>query len=234
MARSLLIIGPPASGKSSSIRNLMGKDTFIITPNTKELPFPGSTTQFKRLNAANPDGNVFVTESLDQISEALLHANNNPTIKHVIVDDFSHYLTHRVLSETFIDDKGFTKWNILGASVYKALFSVLEELREDLTVIIMHHIEIKEDGSVAEKTAGKLMDNTIMVSSWFSVVLHARVLDKEGTPLYRFQTNKASIYLAKSPPGMFSDLYVKNDLKEILDSMEAYYSGTSKNEVIFN
>jgi GTPase SAR1 family protein len=234
MARSLLIIGPPASGKSSSIRNLKGEDTFIITPNTKELPFPGSTVQFKRLNAENPNGNVYVTEDLDDISEALIHANNIPTIKHIIIDDFSHYLTHRVLSENFIDDKGYSKWNVLGASVYQALFSQLDNLREDLTVVIMHHTEIKEDGTVAEKTAGKLMDNTIMVSSWFSVVLHSRVIDKDGKHLYRFQTNKSSIYLAKSPPGMFSELYVKNDLKEVLENMEMYYSGTSKNTIVFN
>lgn len=232
MAKALLVIGEPATGKSSSLRTLDPKTTFIITPNTKDLPFPGSSMNYVKMTDT-VSGNVRVETDLDEIADLVELASDDPLIKTVVIDDFSHYLTHRVLSDTFVEDKGFTKWNALGASVYSALFSKLDGLRNDLSIVVLHHTEIKDDGAVAEKTAGKLMDNTIMVSSWFTVVLHSHIVNKDGVKHYKMLTNKDSIFLAKSPPGMFSGLRVRNDMREILDSVESYYAGTSKNEVVF-
>lgn len=41
MAQSTLIIGNSGSGKSTSMRNLNPKETFIINPASKGLPFKG-------------------------------------------------------------------------------------------------------------------------------------------------------------------------------------------------
>ena len=58
MAQSTLIIGNSGSGKSTSFRNLDPKETFIINPASKSLPFKGWKKKYTLLSKENLKGNM--------------------------------------------------------------------------------------------------------------------------------------------------------------------------------
>jgi hypothetical protein len=234
MAKSLLVLGKPSTGKSTSLRTLDPKTTAVITPNTKSLPFPESENNYVRYDKVKKTGNVFLTEELSDIKAVIKFIGMKmPHITEIVLEDFSHYLTHRVLGPSFYTDAGYSKWNILGADVHDALFAQLDSLRDNLTLIVIHHTEVKESGEVSEKTAGKLMDNQIVVNSWYTVILHAQTKVEGEVTRYVMQTNEFGAKLAKSPPGMFSEKFVGNNMRKILDDMKAYYTTGPKHPVVF-
>ena len=48
MGKLILVVGASGSGKSTSIRNLDPESTYIITPNSKPLPFRGSRKKYNK------------------------------------------------------------------------------------------------------------------------------------------------------------------------------------------
>ena len=67
-----------------------------------------------------------------------------------------------------------------------------------------------------------MLDNQVKIPSYATYMFHALIRDGEDGPEYVFQTNSAEGREAKSPMGCFKDLYVENDLKMILDTIEEY------------
>ena len=227
-------MGEPSTGKSTSLRTLDYKETFIITPNVKDFPFPGAEVNYTNYDSKTGKGNVYRTEELDNISAIIKHVSSKlPHVKQIVLEDFSHYLTHRVLGPDFAGDTGYNKWNRLGASVQAALFTGLDKLRDDLIILIIHHTDLHEDGKVKEQTAGKLMDNLIKVSSWYTVILHSHIKLEKDVRRYVFQTNEVAPFLAKSPPGMFADMYISNNMQKVLDDMRLYRAGKPQYPVHF-
>ena len=55
MAQSTLIIAESGSGKSTSIRNLEPKETFIINIANKPLPFRGWKKNYTQISKSNPN-----------------------------------------------------------------------------------------------------------------------------------------------------------------------------------
>jgi hypothetical protein len=63
------------------------------------------------------------------------------------------------------------------------------------------------------------------LSSHFTVVLKTNVLVEDGELRYVFQTNKTAKDKdneAKSPFGLFDELYIDNDVKLVFDSIDEY------------
>lgn len=234
MARSIFYIGDSGVGKSTSLRTLNAKETFIISPNIKDLPFPDADNLYTEFSKTlNPTGNMLHISDIKAVGEFILAISKTKMhIKTVVVEDLSHYYTHRTMASTFITNDDWTKWSEFATDVYNAIISKLTLLRDDLTVIIIQHTEMKEDGVISDKTVGKML-NKVKLPSWFTVVLHGRALSEGGGTKYMCQTNIQGSYLAKSPPGMFADLYIRNDMAEILAAMRAYYNGESKNKIEF-
>jgi len=170
---------------------------------------------------------------LKELRGTIQFVNKAPHIKNLIIEDLSHFYTKRILSDDFAADEGYGKWNTFGRDVFNSIFTDLTTFRQDLQIIVIQHTEIRKDGSIADKTSGKMIENTIDMPSWFTVVLHALTIEVEGVTRYVFQTNKSGPYLAKSPAGMFKDLYVRNDLAEVLKAQEDYYNGKPQGEVVF-
>lgn len=237
MAELVLYMGKSGVGKTSSLRNLPPKETMILTPNSKSLPFPGSTKNYVRgvnlfVNNQLTGGNSDSTIPLEKISvksfitQVALHATH---VKYLILDDFTHFFSARIFSTEFLSQNtgnaAFQRWNQFGADVFQALFEDAPTLRDDLFIIVIHHTEVKEDGSVGFKSPGKLLDNTIDVPSYFTTVLHGVILNDDNGPLYRIQTNAVSGRQAKTPPGAFKDLYLPNDMLPIIEKLKAYKAG---------
>ena len=73
---------------------------------------------------------------------------------------------------------------------------------------------------------GKLLDDKVNVEGLFSIVLRAKKVDKN----YYFFTQATEGDVAKSPIGMFNELYIDNDLKAVDTKIREYYNLNDKKE----
>ena len=81
-------MGKSGTGKSTSIKSLNPKETVIINPLGKKLPFKGSSTIYSKENK-----NLFQAEDHMQIIVLLEGINKNATyVKNVILDDFTYVM----------------------------------------------------------------------------------------------------------------------------------------------
>ena len=230
-ARFVTVIGQSGSGKSTSLRYIDPKTTGLITPNSKDFPIPGMAGQFVEKK------NKFTTDEITDISKYLKgFSTHKPEIKLIIIEDLNHFFNARVTGAKFRSrnngGEAFARWNDFGADVASSLITVMTELRDDLTIVMFAHTDIKDNGHIGLKTSGKLLDNTIDIPSYVTVLLHSLVMEEDGKYKYKFLTNTDGIHSAKSPAGMFKDLYIPNDIMLVLKSMDEYKKGNIKPEWI--
>ena len=223
MAEVIIYMGESGCGKSTSLRNLDPEKTVIISPNGKSLPFPKG-------NQYILGENRIATEELDDIKTVIgVVSDDMPNVNVIILEDFTHYFTARILSQKFLNrntgGEVFQRWNDFGFSVYQTVFADSTQWRDDLIIVVLHHTQIKEDGSIGFKTSGKLLDNLVDPPSYVTTVLHGVVEDTDKGTRYMVQTQKDTIRHAKSPPGMFAEMRIFNDMAKILDRVREYKKG---------
>lgn len=225
MAELILYMGNSGCGKSTALRNLPPKETFIIRPNAKSFPFPKGDVNFSEKNK-----NLLILNELDELYAYFKRVSDDkPEVKYLIVEDFTHFFSARIFSANFLSrnsgGEAFQRWNDFGASVFRALFLKAQELRDDLFIVVLHHTETKEDGTVGFKSAGKLLDNVIDFPGYFSYIFHGVVIPQEDGVSYQMQTNYAGLRQAKTPYGLFDDTFIPNDLYPVLQRIEDYKAG---------
>lgn len=108
------------------------------------------------------------------------------------------------------------------------LFRTARMLRDDIVVFYFTHPEVIEDaGEVIGykiKTAGKLIDNQVLLEGLMTVCLYTLVEEqKDGTASYNFVTNRYRKFPAKSPAGMFDEIKIPNNLQVVVDKVREYY-----------
>ena len=109
------------------------------------------------------------------------------------------------------------------------LFRTARQLRDEITVFYLTHPETIEDsGEIVGykiKTAGKLIDNQVLLEGLLTVCLYTLVEEKkDGSAEYSFLTNRFKKYPAKSPDGMFGDIKIPNNLQTVVETVNAYYN----------
>lgn len=223
MAELVLYMGKSGCGKSTSLRNLDPKKTVIISPNGKSLPFPKG-------NEYKEGENRILTNELDDIQSTISEINDAmPHINCVVLEDFTHYFTARILSPSFLarnsGGEAFQRWNDFGASVYQSIFSKAEQWREDLMIVVIHHVQLNDDGTIGFKSSGKLLENVVDPPSYFNYVFHGIVEITDQGPRYMMQTNKDTIHEAKTVAGAFPDFRIYNDMAKVLDRIREYKKG---------
>lgn len=240
---TVLVIGEPGTGKSRAIKGLDPKTTVILKPNNKALPFPGWAVNYQ-LNK-----NMFVLAGIRSLGDTILGPHPKTSdgkgidrtkprdltkginaavhIKTVVVEDFTHYMSKKVVDDSNI--KGYEKWTELAVWVYQNMAELESKIRPDLDIIFIAHTEIKETtegaAEVGMQTSGKMLDK-LKLPSYFTYVLHSKVVFADDTTKYLMQTNRDSFRLAKTPEGMFP-IDVNNDYGEILARIHAYENGTA-------
>jgi hypothetical protein len=215
------IVGFTGTGKSTAVKHLDPKETYIINVAKKELPFKGSEKMYntENKNYKEVDDAVEITRLLRTISEKAPH------IKNIVIEDSNYIMGFNIVARAM--EKGFEKFSIMARDMVE-LFREARKLRDDLKVFYFTHPETIEDsGEVIGykmKTAGKLIDNQIVLEGLLTVCLYTYVEEnKDGTSTYNFITNRYRKYPAKSPDGMFTDIKVPNNLQLVVDTLDEYY-----------
>jgi hypothetical protein len=223
MASKLVgIVGATGTGKSTSIKHLNPEETYIINVAKKELPFKGSEKLYntEKKNYKEVDDANEITRLLRTISEKAPH------IKNIVIEDSNYIMGFNMVAKA--TETGFTKFSIMAKDMVD-LFRAARMLRDDITVFYLTHPETIEDGGeiigYKIKTAGKLIDNQVLLEGLLTVCLYTTVDEnKDGTTSYGFVTNRYRKMPAKSPDGMFEELKIPNDLQFVVNSVKEYYN----------
>lgn len=223
MASKLIgIVGETSTGKSTSIKHLNPDETYIINVAKKELPFKGSEKMYntERKNYKEVDDANEITRLLRTISEKAPH------IKNIIIEDSNYIMGFNMVAKA--TETGYTKFSLLAKDMVD-LFRTARMLRDDIVVFYFTHPEVIEDaGEIIGykiKTAGKLIDNQVLLEGLLTVCLYTLVEEqKDGTSSYNFVTNRYRKFPAKSPAGMFDEMKIPNNLQTVLDKVKEYYN----------
>ncbi len=223
MSDAVLILGGSGAGKSTAVRTLDPKETFIINVIDKPLPFKGWKSKYPKYSTSNKDGNMVCHYEPEKILQTMDYVNKQSNCKVLVLDDFQYVMSYMLMAKR--NEKGYDKFIQIAGGAFDILKKT-KEMREDLTVFLLTHSEISlTDGQVAikMKTIGKMLDEKICPEGLFSVVLLAQAkknFQKEIT--YTFTTQTDGTTTAKSPIGMFADLEIPNDLQAVYNAIQKY------------
>lgn len=220
MSKLAAIVGETGSGKSTSIQHLDPKETYIINVAGKELPFKGSE---KLYNTANK--NYYEPEDAKEVIKILqVVSDEKPHVKYVIIEDGNYLMGFNLVNKA--TEGGYAKFSLMAKDMVN-LIQGCKKLRDDLIIFYFSHPDTIEDGGeivgYKMKTAGKMIDNQITMEGLFTVVLYTDVTTKGDKTEYSFVTNRYKKYPAKSPMGMFPDIKIDNNLKQVVEKINEYY-----------
>ena len=213
MSKVLAIAGESGSGKTTSLRNLDPKSTYIIDADRKGLSWKGWKQQY------NKEGKNYIqTSDVGKIT-IILHGLHTQAlhIKTVVIDTINTIMVDDEMNR--MKDKGYDKWQDMAQSVWQ-LVSDAHLLRDDLTVVFLAHTQTERDDSgftfTRIKTSGKKLDK-IVLESKFTTVLIAKCVD--GKHIFETQSKNST---AKSPMGAFDEFQIENDLTKIIKALEDF------------
>lgn len=217
MSYACLVLGESGTGKTCSLRNLDPKNTLLIQPVRKPLPF--RSTGWKEIKAKGDGNNILVCADPQQIIKCM-HASPFDVI---VVDDWQYILASMYMAARNV--KGFDKFTEIGGAGFD-IAKAASELGENKRVYVLAHTTSDEFGNTRIKTLGKLLDDKIVVEGMFTTVLRTHV--ENGR--YLFSTQNSGSDTVKSPMGMFSEQYIENDLAAIDRVICDYYGITNEKE----
>lgn len=225
MSIPILVLGSSGSGKSTAIRTLNSKETFLINVCRKELPFKNARSLYTEIDSEkNKTGNMLSTDDYDSIKKTMKYIESKrPEIKTVIIDDSQYLIVNEFMKKHSTQGKGNDVFNLYNniADNFWGLLWDSKMMRSDLFVVFLHHCETTEFGMVKAKTIGKMLDEKIDIPGMFTIVLYAK---REGNKNYFFTQNDGTTP-AKTPDGMFSDEKIPNDLQSVINNIITYYKG---------
>lgn len=223
MADKILIIGESGSGKSSSLKNLEAKSTFLINCVGKALPFQGWKSKYIYATKDSPSGNMIQTTNFKDVISMMKYVGDKlPEIKTLIIDDAQYIMTYEFMDRAM--EKGYDKFSEL-AQHYFDVLRTPDSLRDDLTVIFFSHSQ--DDGNKTKvKTIGKMLDEKLTIEGMFTMVLLATCYkDIDKSIKHVFITKNTGNTTVKTPDGMFDSMEIPNDLQFVLESKDRYNNG---------
>jgi RNase adaptor protein for sRNA GlmZ degradation len=219
MSNTILVIGSSGSGKSTSLRNLNPKSTFIIGILDKPLPFKSYKKHYKQLTGWDDKaGNLLITDDWKRVIKCIQMVDRSrPEITTLVIDD-----AHFLMANEFMDratEKGFERFSEIAQHMWMVMTAVTSA-RQHLTCFVLSHNEIDNTGVSKPKTVGKLLDDKITLEAMVTTVLHTMMKDGE----FKFLTQNDGSHIAKSPMGLFDDLLIDNDLQYVKEQIEEYFN----------
>lgn len=144
-------------------------------------------------------------------------------IKCVVVDSFTRmlYLLGKVLERQ--GATGFTFWREFADKLEELLMSWSTDGR---FIVFTAIDEVLHNDSVIDSRVARVegRKHKGAIESYFNVVLHTHYdRTKEPPESYRFMTQTDGYTSAKSPYGMFDQMYIQNDMAHVLGSYYDFY-----------
>ncbi len=227
---SIAIVGNSGEGKSTSygnipelgIEGLNPKETVIINVSGKDLCFKGWSKVYK--GDISKEGNYLISSDATTIARAIDYINiSKKEIKNIVIDDSQYIMAFEFMRRA--KETGYAKFTDLGVNISK-IIEAARKTRNDLKVYFLWHPEKDKDSNYKMKTAGKMVDDYLTLEGLFTVILYTKI--EKGTDNkihYFFVTNNDGQFPAKTPVGMFSDLYIPNDLGKVSKVIDHYNLG---------
>lgn len=135
MAKLIQISGLPGTGKTTGLRFLDPKETFVIDCDKKGLSWAGWSKEYNKENS-----NYVATSDITLIYKALKHISDNlPHVKYIAIDTINAITSDMVMLE--MKKANFDQWKELAISIYELYDMIRSTLRSDLIVFCMAHIE---------------------------------------------------------------------------------------------
>ena len=158
-----------------------------------------------------------VTDDYQQVMKALAGSKAHS----IVVDDAGYLITNYFMKNHSSKGAGnaiFSMYNTLADNFWN-LIEFIKKLPDEKIVYIIMHEDTNDFGDIKPKTIGRLIDEKVCFEGLFSIVLRSKKVDKN----YFFYTQSTDNDVAKSPMGMFNDLYIDNDLKMVDDTIREFY-----------
>ena len=212
------------TGKTTSIRTLDPKETVILKVINRTLPFKFAGKYGKE------EKNMFNTPTYESVLKALEWANQQPNIKNVIITDGTYIIRQEYFKKA--QQAGYAKYTEFAMHMQQIL-KAIQDCREDMKVFMEYHVEnsINDNGITEYKpsTVGKLLDAQYNIMENVDIILFAVPELNDKKVEYGFYTNRSidrfgSEIPAKSPMGMFDEIFIPNDLKYVAEKIDEYYS----------
>lgn len=213
MSTVIGIMGESGSGKTTSLRNLDPKTTYIVDADKKGLSWKGWKQQYsvENKNYIAMDEPLAIRALCKNINDKAKH------IKTLVIDTLNGAMVADEMKRS--KDKGFDKWMDLAACVWNVIDDALT-YRDDLIIVFVCHsqTDINDGGYMWTriKTSGKKLDK-IVLESKFNTVLLAKCVD--GKHIFETQSNFST---AKSPMGAFEGLEIENDMQKVIDALKEF------------
>lgn len=230
MSNLITLAGLSNSGKSTSLKYLNPEETFIISCTNKQLQIPGFRKKYHKVEVKDGKlvGNWYINNNYAQIDKILdLVSTRRDDIKVVVIDDANYLLSN----ETFLNatTKGYEKFSIMAKNYYD-LIQHCQNLRDDLTIVFVTHIEnygTDIDPEYRIWTTGKMLTSQINLDGLFSYIIYSEryVDDVDGEVHYRFKTRTDGNDTCRSVEGCFEDKYIEPDMKFVLDTINKFENG---------
>lgn len=219
MSYACLVLGESGTGKTCSLRNLDPKNTLLIQPVRKPLPF--RSTGCKEIKAKGDGNNILVCADPQQIIKCM-HASPFDVI---VIDDFQYILLSLYMNRR--SEKSYEKFSELAGVGYDVVRAA-SELANNKRVYILGHTTTDDFGRVHLKTIGKMLDSVVVLEGFFTTVLRAQVDPAAGR--FYFSTRNDGHDTVKAPVGMFEAAEIDNDLAAIDEIIKEYYGITNNKE----
>lgn len=224
MAKTILICGKTGTGKTSSIRTLEPKETVILRVINRTLPFKYAGKYGKEQK------NLFLTPTYEDVLKGLDWANKQPNVKNVVITDGTYIIRQEYFKTA--NQKNYEKYTAFAMHMQQIL-KAIQNLRDDMKVFMEYHVEstVTDAGATEYKpsTVGKLLDNQYNILENIDIVLFSSLTYEDKDVKYGFYTNRTLDRVgaeipAKSPMGMFDELFIPNDLAYVAQKIDEYYA----------
>lgn len=233
MSSVICVAGMSNCGKSTSLKYLDPKSTFIISCTNKQLQIPGFRKKYFKATTEDNKliGNWYVSNNYTKI-ETMLKAVSTirPEVKVVVLDDANYLLSAETFNNALI--KGYEKFSVMAKNYYD-LIQYCQTLRDDLTIVFITHLEnygTDIDPEYRMWTTGKMLVNQINLDGLFSYIIYAEryIDDVDGEVHYRFKTRTDGNDTCRSVSGCFSEKYIEPNMKLVIDSINKFENGEAE------
>jgi hypothetical protein len=227
MSNIIGLVGLSNSGKSTSLKYLNPEETFIVSCTNKQLQIPGFRKKYVKVSVEDGklNGTWLISNCYSQIEKILKAVSKTrPEIKVICLDDCNYLLSNETFQNALV--KGYEKFSVMSKNYYD-LIQTCQELRDNLTVVFISHIEnfgTDIDPEYRMWTTGKMLTNQINLDGLFSYIIYSEryIPDGETEVQYRFKTRTDGNDTCRSVAGCFEEKYIEPNMKLVIDTINKF------------